>query len=82
MTTLPSKQKALIDRCRQDGQITTKLACQMLAGYYYSNHEHYVSELLTRMVKSGKLVRVKVGVYELGTRRVSSDVEVNQSELF
>lgn len=82
MTTLPSKQKALIDRCRQDGFITTKLANEMLAGYYYHNHEKYVSELLTRLVKSGKLVRVKVGVYELGTRKVSMDVEANQSELF
>ena len=78
---LPSKQQAIIDRCRQDGQITSKIANEMLAGYYYHNGEKYVGEILGRMVTSGKLKRIKPGLFELGIGK--SDVVIkNQSKLF
>jgi hypothetical protein len=82
MTTLPSKQQALLDRCRKDGQLTTKIANEMLEHFYYHNHEKYVSEILGRMVKNGSLVRVKPGLFELGTRKHSEPIIVNQSKLF
>ena len=32
---------------------------------YYCNHKHYVSEILSGMVKNKRLKRVKKGIYEL-----------------
>lgn len=63
---LPSKQKAILDHVRLNGNITSKVANQMLAGYYYHNGEKYVGEILSRMVKAGKLARIKPGLFELG----------------
>lgn len=47
-------------------QITTSQANDLLAGNYYHNGAHYVSEILTRMVNAGRLKRIKRGVYEIG----------------
>jgi len=52
----------------------------MLAAFYYNNHEHYVSEVLTKMVRAGKLIRVSLGVYELGVKH--TPVDVKQNSLF
>lgn len=49
-----------------DGKITTKDANDLLARGYYCNGEHYVSMLLGRMVKNGRLIRDKRGHYKLG----------------
>lgn len=77
---LPSKQQAIIDYIRTNGSITTKVANEMLKDFYYHNHEHYVSEILSRMVKAGKIYREKIGVYKLGKH--PSDVVVkNQISL-
>lgn len=78
---LPSKQQAILDRCRKDGEITSKIANEMLAGYYYYNGEKYVGEILSRMVKTGKLVRIKPGLFKLGKGK--SDLIIkNQEKLF
>lgn len=81
---LPSKQQAILDNVRQNGSITSKRANEMLAGYYYRNGEKYVGEILSRMVKSGKLVRIKPGLFELGSgRSAQSDILIkNQNSLF
>ena len=63
---LPSKQNAILAYVREHGQITTKVANQMLSAFYYANHEKYVGEILTKMVRSGKLIRVSTGIYKLG----------------
>lgn len=80
--SLPSKQQAILDYVRQNGQITTKIANQMLEHFYYHNHEKYVSEILGRMVKNGSLNRVKNGLYELGSGKKSNYVINNQGGLF
>jgi len=80
MSTLPSKQKAILDYVSEHGSISTKIANQMLAAFYYNNHEHYVSEILTKMVRAGKLIRVSLGVYELGVKH--TPVDVKQNSLF
>lgn len=81
---LPSKQQAILDEVRKSGTITTKMANQMLAGYYYHNGEKYVGEILARMVKAGKLKRIKPGLFELGSGKAAqSDVIIkNQEKLF
>ena len=84
MSTLPSKQKAILDYVRTNGSITSKIANEMLAGYYYHNGEKYVGEILSRMVKNGSLVRIKNGLFELGKGKSSMQdpVIVNQNSLF
>ena len=45
--------------------ITTKDANRLLRGWYYHNHEHYVSMILKRMVNNGTLKHLKRGLYML-----------------
>lgn len=60
------KQQSLIEfALANDNKITTKQANDLLKHHYYHNHEHYVSLILGRMVKSGKLIREKIGHYRL-----------------
>lgn len=73
-----NKQNILLDHARQhDGKITTEEANDLLAHFYYHNHAHYISEILSRLVRSGKLVREKRGHYKL-----KSDINPSQLELF
>ena len=60
------KQQSIIDfALANENKITTKQANDLLKRYYYWNHEHYVSLILSRMVKNGKLIREKIGHYKL-----------------
>jgi hypothetical protein len=72
---MTNKQNILIAHCKANGSIKTSEANELLKSFYYCNHAHYVSEILSRMVKSGVFVRKKIGVYEL---RKISPVEQNQ----
>lgn len=53
--------KVVIDK----GEITTKEANDLLKRHYYCNHEHYVAEILSRLVKRNALARKERGVYVL-----------------
>ena len=61
-------------------QITTSQANDLLAGNYYHNGAHYVAEILARMVKAGRIKRIKRGVYELssGYRKGLNQIENEQ----
>lgn len=73
------KQKIIIDfAVANESKITTKQANDLLKKYYFHNHEHYVSLILGRMVKNGKLIREKIGHYKLR----SIPMNVNQTTLF
>lgn len=63
--SLTPKQKILTDYILANGSITTSKANELLCNFYYHNHSHYVSEILTRLVKGGVLVRIKQGNYVL-----------------
>lgn len=76
------KRKILIDICRKNGKITTKEANNALELYYYHNHKHYVSEILSRLVKKNVFKRVSNGVYELGSGIQKIKVAENQQKLF
>ena len=73
-----NKRNILLDYARKhDGKITTEEANNLLAHFYYHNHQHYVSEILGRLVRSGELIREKRGHYKL-----KSDINPNQLTLF
>jgi predicted transcriptional regulator of viral defense system len=49
------------------GVVTLTAATEALKRYYYANAVKYVGESLSKLVKRGKLIRVKPGVYEIRT---------------
>lgn len=72
------KQQILLTYAREhDGKITKSEANDLLRRYYYHNHDHYVSEILSRMIKSGLLIRESKGHYNIPTEK-----KVEQVELF
>lgn len=65
---LGDKQTVLVKFAMSNGNaITKKQAVELLEKYYYYNAGHYVGEILSRLVKSKCLKRVKPGVFELLT---------------
>ena len=72
-----NKKNILLGYARQHDGITTEEANNLLAHFYYHNHQHYVSEILGRMVRSGELIREKRGHYKL-----KSNIKPNQLNLF
>lgn len=82
--TLSEKQQIIVKFIRGNGQIETSQANNLLKPYYYHNHEHYVSEILTNMVKRRYIKRVRRGVYEIGSfaSSVPGIVDKNQTNLF
>lgn len=67
------KQQILIDFCLKNGRITTREANSLLVRFYYHNGPKYVSEILTRLVAAGKFVRLKKGLYAIGTGKMKTD---------
>lgn len=70
MTRLSKHQRTLIQFAKENGNnITKRQACQLIP--FYHNTQKHVGDILSRMVKSKMLVRVKNGVYELNTGTAS-----------
>lgn len=75
---LTHKQRKIVEYARQnDNTITKKQACKLIP--FYINTEKHVGDILSRMVKSGMLIRVKLGVYKLST---GQKLAKNQTEIF
>jgi predicted transcriptional regulator of viral defense system len=54
-----------VEKAKANEHITTKECIEKYKTWYYANAKKYVGEALSRLVKSGKLVRVKQGVFAL-----------------
>jgi len=78
------RRQILINFCKENKSITTTQANDLLKGCYYMNHEHYVSEILGRLVKSRIFIREKRGVYTLGSgiKSRSQQNDKDQIKLF
>lgn len=50
-----------------DGTVVSSAIVEALGGQYYSNPEKHVGDIVSRMVKSGLLIRVRPGVFRLPT---------------
>lgn len=67
---------------KNNNQITKKQAVELMGHNYYHNGEKYVGEVLSRMVKSQLLKRIKNGLFEIQTKQtVANIVNPNQLEL-
>ncbi len=78
MTQLTPHQRKIVDYARRnDSIITKKQACDLIP--FYINTAKHVGDILSRMVKAGMLIRVKLGVYKLSTgQKLAKD----QTEMF
>lgn len=79
-----SIQKAILafalEKAKAGDQITKKECVEKYKGWYYANAQKYVGEALSRLVKSGKLIRVKPGVFALKNKVVQTPAI--QTQLF
>lgn len=63
---MTDKQKKIIDLANmQGGTFTKQDAVLKFKDDYFHNPERYVGMVITRMVNSGMLVRLKPGVYSV-----------------
>lgn len=75
---MTNHQRKIIELARtNNNQITKKQACDLIP--FYHNTQKHVGDILTRMVKSNMLKRLKNGLYELsnGQKEIA-----NQSQMF
>lgn len=76
-------QKKIFEEARKNGQITKRQAVELIGKRYYANADKHVGDVLSRMVKSGLLKRIKNGVFELGSRtKKHTPSPENQLNLF
>ena len=75
---MTQNQKMIVEFARSNNnQITKKQACDLIP--FYHNTQKHVGYILTRMVKSNMLKRIKIGLYELSNGQKEI---INQSQLF
>lgn len=84
---LNHRQKAIIQfAIANNNQITKKQAVDLIGGSYYHNGAKYVGEILSRLVGSQALKRIKPGLYEVLTGHASKNIiqknNPNQINLF
>lgn len=71
-------QRKIIEFARSNNnQITKKQACALIP--FYHNTQKHVGDVLTRMVRSNMLKRIKNGLYELSSGQKEI---INQSQMF
>lgn len=79
------QQKAIIAMCQANGgDLTKKQVVEQYGHEYYANGAFHIGNILSRMVNSGMLIRVKRGVFKLGKGKKSkpSTIAEGQTELF
>ena len=82
---LTDKQKKILSWFKENEILTKKDAVKLIGGYYYCNGSKHTGDVLTRMVKSGLLVRTKIGSYVKGVGKRNTVFETenpNQNYLF
>lgn len=85
MSTLSKKQRTILDfALKNESKITKIQAVDLIGSCYYHNAQKHVGDVLSRMVKSKLLKRVKNGLFEINTDRkqtVKGIIIPNQLEL-
>lgn len=75
---MTDKQRKIVEFARSNNnQITKKQACTLIP--FYHNTQKHVGDILTRMVRSNMLKRIKNGLYELSSGQKEI---INQSQMF
>lgn len=81
---MTEKQKAVVNFCLQNNNRITKKEAMTIINDHYCNGAKHVGEVLSRMVKTGMLIREKPGVFILGKGKRSNPTKVydNQPTIF
>jgi hypothetical protein len=77
------EQKEIVAILQQHGgEVTKAQVVKAIGGDYYANGAKHVGDRLSRMVNAGILVRVKPGVFTLGTGRKPAGATEDKNQLF
>jgi predicted transcriptional regulator of viral defense system len=79
---LTGHQKTILSAANiRGGKITKQDAVEVLRHVYFVNAEKHVGDVLSRMVASGILKRIKPGVFEVGgVKKKAGDVAENENQ--
>lgn len=61
---MKSKQSQILLLLIDKETMTFQEICEAVTFGYYRNGKHYIGQILSNMVKNGKIARVKRGVYK------------------
>jgi hypothetical protein len=79
---MTDKQRKLIEFARSNGNKLTKQdAVNLIGGTYYCNGAKHTGDVLSRLVKSGFLIRIKPGVFELGKGKKENHTPTNPKQV-
>lgn len=86
MALTPQQTQILKDAQERGGTITKKEIVEMYEHLYFCNGDKHLGDILSRMVKSGLLIREKPGVFKVGKgkkKKPATIVEIeSQTKLF
>lgn len=77
-----TKQNQVLNYLGTVDQTTSKMIYHHMPFGYYRNESKHFCELLSRMVRSGLIVRLKKGVYKLGPGRCKTVNDTATIDLF
>ena len=77
--SLTTKQSAVLKFCHDNGGITKSQAMGLI-NTHYCNGDKHVGDCLSRMVKSGLLIRVKPGVFITGKGKKSKPPTIDAGQ--
>lgn len=80
---LSEKQKILIEFAyKNENKINKTQAVELIGNSYYCNENKHVGDILSRMVNSGLLTRIKNGHFEISkTKKQTTNGIINPNQL-
>ncbi len=77
----PEQKEIMVFVIHQGGSVTKKQVVSAFGRQYYCNGEKHVGDRLSRMVKSGLLIRIKPGVFEAGKGKKNKPSNISKEQL-
>lgn len=78
---MTTEQKQIVAILQANGgEVTKAQVVEALGGNYYCNGDKHVGDRLSRMVKSGILIRVKPGLFVLGGGKKSKPETIAEGQ--
>lgn len=85
MSKIGDKQKELLSfALKNENKISKQQAVELIGYSYYCNAKKHVGDVLSRMVNSGLLTRIRNGHFEINMNKKQTSsgiVNLNQTEL-
>lgn len=81
---MTQQQRNILRAAAANGGTITKREVADMSGSYFCNADKHLGAILSRMVKSGLLKRIRPGVFEIGSGKKSVSVtqETKEPTLF